>query len=481
MKKETSTVIEITDTHFKLLQSKLIKDNRVMSLCEVKPIQKFTEQEIIKLLKESILKKNIHPDEITLVVPRRLTILKQMRLPSHNEEEIKKMIGLQLVNQIPYPLEDIVYDYDILEKDNGGYTQVLTIIVHKEVSDRYVHLFKKLGVNLSKLMLSSLGLLGWLIYQESRKTNRIQQPVALIDIDVVHTEICFCHNKKLLFSRNINYGARDLSVNNIMELFNQIHLSLETYRKDHIGPDLKKVLLLSMMPETVALKDKIEKELKISSEVLTPFDNILCHENINLSSIKEQLGVSLSVAFGVLLSDFKKSMNLIPQEVHDIKQINLIKRQWGKFFVLLLTTLILCFSIIGIEFYQKYNALKVLEEKAGQLAPKIKMAKEKIKFVKDFRREFQQRIFLADLINTLNALTPAEISIRSLEIAEDRTLTLQGYAQTTASVNDFRARLVQSPVFKNVNQQFATQRKIFNLDLTDFKITCSLQDSKDQN
>jgi len=150
MKKGISTVIEITNLHVKFYQFKNIRNERTMTSFDVKPIGDYTDEKIVEILIAMLRSKNIQAEELVFVVPRRLVILKQMRLPSKNEDEIKKMVELQLINKIPYSIEDISYHCTLLVEDSTDYSQVLVIIMHKEVSDRYLKIFSNRKAELFK-------------------------------------------------------------------------------------------------------------------------------------------------------------------------------------------------------------------------------------------------------------------------------------------------------------------------------------------
>jgi hypothetical protein len=55
---------------------------------------------------------------------------------------------------------------------------------------------------------------------------------------------------------------------------------------------------------------------------------------------------------------------------------------------------------------------------------------------------------------------------------------VQGYSQTQAGINDFQSKLIQSSQFHDVNLLFATNRKIGNMSVMDFKIAMQLHDDQ---
>jgi len=236
MAKNILTSIEITDTGIRLFQMKTLRQKRVLCACDVRPLQNFSDGELTGKLSEITALRDIQPQYLSVVIPRRLTILKQMRLPSHNEPELKKMIGLQLVNQIPYALEDIIYDFRIVDRESSGYVRVLVVIVHRDVNERFLKLCKEAGLQPERFVLSSFGILHWLNAQRGQIKTFFDRPVLVLNIDVDHAEMCFCYNQNLLFSRSVNYGARDLAAENMCGLIHQVELSLKNYHKDNMGP-----------------------------------------------------------------------------------------------------------------------------------------------------------------------------------------------------------------------------------------------------
>ena len=283
MSKNIFTSIEITDTGIRLFQARTVRHKRVLCACDVKPLRNFTDAEITEKLSEITALRDIQPQHLAVVIPRRLTILKQIRLPSQNEPEIRKMLDLQLVNQIPYALEDVIYDFVVVDREPSGYVRVLVVIVHRQdVSEKFLKLCKEAGLQPERFVLSSLGIIHWLNYQQGKIPVPLDQTVLVLNIDVDHTEICFCHNQNLLFSRSVNYGARDLATENMRGLTHQVELSLKNYHKDNMGPAVKRMIVLSTLPEAAALKGQLEEMSLIPVDFYSPFQNVLCQKSMGL-------------------------------------------------------------------------------------------------------------------------------------------------------------------------------------------------------
>jgi len=66
--------------------------------------------------------------------------------------------------------------------------------------------------------------------------------------------------------------------------------------------------------------------------------------------------------------------------------------------------------------------------------------------------------------------TPDDIYYRSLELTGDGELVIHGYADSSASVNTFQSRLIESDDFQNIQLKFSTKRHVFTRDMAEFKI-----------
>lgn len=472
MSKNIFTSIEITDSGIRLFQARTVRHKRVMCTCDLKPLQNFSDGEIVEKLSEITALRDIQPQHLAVVIPRRLTILKQMRLPSQSDPEIRKMLDLQLVNQIPYALEDVIYDFVVVDREASGYVRVLVAIVHRQdVSEKFLKLCKEAGLRPERFVLSSLGIVHWLNYQQGKIQIPANQPVLVLNIDVDHTEICFCHNQDLLFSRSVNYGARDLATENMRGLTHQVELSLKNYLKDNMGPGVKRMIVLSTLPEASALKGQLEEMSLIPVDFYSPLNNILCQKNMSLGALKSQPGVSIAAGAGFLLSDGKKALNLIPQEVHNIKRSKRRQVQWAQFAVLFVLTVVLALSIPGVEFLRKAAYLDSLQKKGEVAKPELERIKKRMSLVKVVRGELGKRVVVADLIQELYRLAPPGLSFQSLYLNDREQFVIHGYAGTSAGVHSFQQNLVKSTLFRAVNLEFATKRKIFNMEVTDFQIT----------
>lgn len=473
--KKIVTIIEITDIHIKLLQAEKTRGKCVVRFCDIRPVERCSPEETALVLKDMVGALPATPADVMVVIPRRLVILRQMRLPSHHHEELRDMIGLQLVNHIPFPVEDVIYQYHLLEQDHDGYSRILVMVIHKEVSQRYHRLAQAAGVKEGSLALSSLGILEWAASREKDFKAAQKQPVMVLNPDIDHSEICFCHHRRLFFSRSVPLGGKYVTGGgDVSELARHLKLSLTSYQKECLGPEIKKILIVSDAKECSVLAVCLEQELNMPVEVAGPLSHALCSFERGLREGLLQKGHSITPGLGLMLSDTKNVVNLISGEVQAAKQVKTHRLQLAKFIGLFLAAAALSVSGPVIDVYKKEKYLERLKTEQDLLRSRMAEARKKIQFVQFFDEKFRNYVFIPDLVQELSRLTPGNVSFRTLSVDKQGRLIIEGSAQTHADINAFQTGLIRSSRFHDVDLMFATNRKIANMMLVDFKVAFQL-------
>jgi len=474
MKDPITTSIEITDSHIKLLQCKQARVTKVVSYCDVQKITVFSDKDISKLLASMISTKNVRSNNLVGVIPRRFAILKHITLPSQSPDEIKKMIDLQVANDVPYAREDIVFDYTVVEKGESGHTKVLAFIIHQEVVNRYLKLFHESGLYPNKLTISSVGLSEWLNFNEGQIKSGASLPTVLVYMDQNNAEICFCANKKLYFSRNINYGAKDLSEESVGLFIKQFYLTMGTYKKEQMGPEIENIVLVSTVSRISLIQEELSKESDLPVHVFQPSDHLPCEKSADISSMWGESGLSVLVGVGLLFSNIEKLPNFIPENFQTTETAKQQTKFWIKFGFLIILTFLLSVAAFGIDAYKNSDYLGQVQKRIAEIKPKSKKAEEQIRKMKIIDEKLYNRVSIANLFSKLHGLTPETVAFRSIDINEKGRILIHGFSQEGVSVSKFQGNLVNSSLFKDVNLQYSNKIKIFNKEMIDFKILCQI-------
>ena len=97
-----------------------------------------------------------------VALPRRWAIVKPLELPPVREGDLTRLVGFELERHLPFPAEEAVYDFQVLEAKPASPTRVLLVALERRTLERVQRLLKEAGLvpRLVDLGLHSLAALG---------------------------------------------------------------------------------------------------------------------------------------------------------------------------------------------------------------------------------------------------------------------------------------------------------------------------------
>ena len=478
MSKHIPTAIAMTDNCLKLVRARYVRGQGQMTALEVQHVNGDADAELLPALRELARLKAVKAGGAYLVLPRHLAILKVLRLPSQDERELRQMAEIQISSQTPYTMDEVEYDIRVISRDEEGYTKVLLIVIPKDVTERFIDLAEQARFTLAGITISSFGLLGWFRYQAGRNRLDAKSPLALCNIDLNHTEICFLEKQRLIFSRNVNVGLRELR-STPDELIQQIALSIKYYESERMGGPLSRFVVVSGQSDLQEFIGQLEGQLQMPCESISPTDGVSLPRHLRDAVLEADAGLTLTAPMGIHFADPKQVVSLLPRSIRASKQNRILKRELIKLFLCVMLLYATALFVWSIRLSEKEKQVERLRSAVSELDPQIDEAKRKMRLIEYFDQYVDGRIFIPEVMGQLAKLVPEDISLNSLYLNERCVFTIQGYAQTREALNDFQARLVNEPMFRKVNLEFATSRRIFTMQVTDFKFTASLCDEEE--
>ncbi len=471
MKRSIITAIEISESHVKLLQVSRRAGRIRLVRHQGKKITDPSFNGIAELL-SSMVDDKIKESYIIGIVPRSQAMIRYISLPSQSDEEIGKMISLQIGNQTPYAREDIVFDYSMISKDANGYSKILTTIIHQEITQKYLDIFKKCQLTLSGLTLSSSSIVNVFYHWQKATKKDNADPLMILNVDTSDSEICFCSGGKLLLSRNIRFGAIDLGGDYQDDFIKEVYLTIESYKKENLGAVPSQIVLISSFHESIFLKEKIYQKTNIPVDIVDLYKIFPRTRDCFVPVLSEGDYFSSSGSLGSVFKGPQKPFDLLPKNVNETRKIKAQQVIWAQLIGLVFIAGCLFAASLYFGLYQKKTVLNKLEAQNKNLNPRV----EKVRIQKDRIENIEDYIIFApstvDIVYELYRLTPENISYRSLIIDANDTLVIQAICENRADVSQFQKNLIESLFFKDVNLEYATQRRVFEGEITDFKLVC---------
>jgi len=474
MEKSLTTVLEITQTHIKLVQAKTISSRKIITAIQLKAISETTDESVAKTIKEIISASKIKLENLICVIPRSSTIVRNLRLPSQDPIEIEDMLDLQIKQQIPYSKEDIISDYLIIKKDVKGYSDVLLVTAHKSVIERYVKMLNLAGLDPDIFSLSSLGISNWYGFYQTGIDKSVGEVVLLINIDSSASDLCFCCLGNLIFSRSVSFGLDDLNSEKISGFIEQIHLTLASYRKEKDNPEVSKVILVSQSDKLTDLSQRLKSELSLAVEIINPLDNLPKDKGLLQLMPASIENISLTAMLGLALRGNESQLNLLPEDIYQKQKARSFKKEFMRSLTLFVLVAILVSLSVALNIYKKQRYLKQIKAAIEEIDPSVKMAERAAKKLTLIKQRLSRTTTSIDIIYELYNTLPAQMSLNVFSLDENDNVTVQGVSNQMSDVFSFQSSLEKSKYFKNVEVKYASKRRTKDAEITDFSITCQV-------
>ena len=222
-KKPTLIGIDISSTSIKMLElSKSGSSYRIEGIAvEPLPANSMVEKNIAEIeavgesVKRALHKSKIKSKHCAIAVAGSSVITKKITMPaSLNEDEMEGQIQLEADQYIPYPLEEVNLDFQVLgeSEDNPETVDVLLAACRSEnVDDRIA------AVELAGLTPKIVDIEAYTIETMFQTLaphlpdEGMDQTVAIVDIGATMTSLSIIHNHHLIYTREQNFGGKQLT------------------------------------------------------------------------------------------------------------------------------------------------------------------------------------------------------------------------------------------------------------------------------
>jgi Tfp pilus assembly PilM family ATPase len=416
-------------------------------------------------VKKVFLSLGFTPKKVLLNIPRHLVTARFLKIPSVDDREIDKIIKIESIKHLPYTDEKVIYGYRVIEKSEDGYSKVLLAIAQASIVNNFLDILKKASVDGIKLFsLSSEALYSWYVLSGEAESKG---SVMLVNLDTDRIDIDVVEGDKLVFTRGAAYSANDPLVRE--KIIRQIEISISTYRKES-ALDVSRIILTGSKKETAGCSPAFSESLKLPVDIIDQAKNIPINENIN-PPIE---GASFAELLGMALRTDDIKINLLPELAAEDARIAQAKN--ALITAILLTALLvtMIFGVLIKKIRDKYVYLASISAELKKIEPNIAVAKKMMKDVSVTREIMARKPLAVDVFTEACGITPAGMSLATLDFESGRSLTVRGTAPALGDVLRYVTILENSPYFEGVKVKYANKRMSENKEITDFEINVLL-------
>src|SRR5437899_510331 len=164
------------------------------------------EATILKALQGMLAEKGINARMVNVCAPGFHVFSKFVKLPPVDAGKVTQIIQYEAQQNVPFPLAEVVWDYQILGSTPGGELEVLLVAIKSDIVEGLFRVTATGGLRLQLADVSPAALCNAFRYNY----GDLEDCTMLLDIGAKTTNLLFFEKGKV-FSRSINLGANSIT------------------------------------------------------------------------------------------------------------------------------------------------------------------------------------------------------------------------------------------------------------------------------
>jgi type IV pilus assembly protein PilM len=164
------------------------------------------EAAVLKALQELLAEKAIKAKDVNVCAPGFHVFSKFVKLPPVDASKVTQIIQYEAQQNVPFPLEEVVWDYQILGTTAGGELEVLLVAIKADIVEGLFRVTETTGLRLQLTDVSPAALCNAFRYNY----GELEDCTMLLDIGAKTSNLLFFEKGKV-FSRSINLGANSIT------------------------------------------------------------------------------------------------------------------------------------------------------------------------------------------------------------------------------------------------------------------------------
>ena len=267
---KTKIGIDVGSYAIKTVELSREKDNlKIKNLSYVKLEDSDSQDNLLRAIKESAAKANVINKQVNIAISGPSVVVRFIELPHMSPEELKNAIPFEAEKYIPFNIEEVIIDHQLLIPRLAGENKMLVLLVaaKKSIINERLKIINAAGLSAGVLDVASFANVNAFLNSANRAEGKI---TALIDVGARATDINILDGDKLSFSRSIQQGGNDIT----------------KALSDALSMDLKSAEGLKIKPG--------DRAVEVNEKIGSILHNIIDEMHLSFSYYENQSGKTVS-------------------------------------------------------------------------------------------------------------------------------------------------------------------------------------------
>jgi len=171
------------------------------------------EADLVKVLNDWLSRdgRKVRSSFMVVSLPEEKSYVRLLQLPKIKREDVRGAIRWEIEANIPVPMDELTYDYEIIEPagaSNEDHVDVLVVAFHKKIVESYVRVLKSAGIRVAAMELESQAIVRAIRHRH--KDNLVR---AVADVGRNRISLTIFSQGAIVFTTTMDLGGSTFDAN----------------------------------------------------------------------------------------------------------------------------------------------------------------------------------------------------------------------------------------------------------------------------
>jgi len=217
-------------------------------------------EELVALsLRKFVNKYDLSMDEIAISVPSQNSFARFVNLPPVEEKRIPEMVKFEAVQQIPFGINDVQWDWQLMTESDSPEIKVGIFAIKNEVVNSALEHFNREDIQVSYVQMAPMALYNYLLNDRPDLVASDSQATVVLNIGAENTDLVVC-TKSAVWQRCILIGGNAFT-KAIADTFRLDFEKAEKLKRSAPVSKYARQILQAMRPVFTDLASEVQRSL----------------------------------------------------------------------------------------------------------------------------------------------------------------------------------------------------------------------------
>src|SRR6476661_11198929 len=202
----------------------VLRDYKRRDLAIENPGEPIRHAQITATIREILNELGIKSAKVNYAVAGQSVFARLVKLPSVEEEKIDRIIAFEAQQNVPFPIDEVVWDYQLVGGGMGEQIQVVIVAIKRDLLEEINNAVEETGLRTNIVDMASMALYNTFCYNYTD----LNGCSLLVDIGARTTNVLFIEAGRI-FLRSVSLGASTITAG-IAREFNESFAAAEDRR-----------------------------------------------------------------------------------------------------------------------------------------------------------------------------------------------------------------------------------------------------------